>query len=62
MTAKQTYDCWCVFNPDGVPKWYTCRTTPELSKHVYEEATGQVWANAARRGYTVRRMRMTEVK
>lgn len=70
MTTKpKSHSCWCVFDPDGKPLWYTCRphhpyfAQPQYySTTIYEKAAGICWATAVRRGFSVRRMRMTEVK
>lgn len=67
MTAK-THDCWMMFDPAGTPLWYTCRPAndprfPEgaaYSKGVHEAAAGICWETALRRGYTVRRLKITE--
>ena len=62
MPTTKPHPCYCVFDVAGNPLWYTVRPSAGLARHVHEAATGVCWATAARRGYTVRKLKLTEVK
>jgi hypothetical protein len=56
------HSCYCVFDPDGKPLWYTVRPSRADALTVYETATGRKWARCLAIDYTVRKLKLTEVK
>ncbi len=59
MTAK-THTCYAVFDPDGKPKWYTLRDARAWAIGCHEAASGMLWETSESRGYTVRKLKLTE--
>jgi hypothetical protein len=65
---KTTHTGYAVFDPDGQLLWYTVRPEKELSVCVHESATHRHWRLSSGQpqceieGYTVRKLKLTEVK